>query len=459
MTATDERVDIATPSPADPERALLCAAAWSAHALEEAVTVGVLGRTFNNPQHGAIWNALRVLRAKNAPTDAPALLGELQRQGDRLSLAAIALLPDILSAGTLASTAGYHAQTVVERARARDGKTLAMRLGQMYDQPDVDHAAIAGLLREHLEDEEAKVSTAAVPNIDELLSGDDPEHDWLIPGLLERGDRLILTGPEGGGKSTFLRQLSVMCASGIHPFLLEPITPLHVLVVDLENSRRQTRRETRPLRIKVGRQLDPDNLHIEVRIQGIDLTQAADVDWLHRTIDTLKPDLLVTGPVYKMANGDPNEEKSAKPVAMALDRMRAEHDVAVLLEAHSAKAPAGQKRRPKEPYGWSGWMRWPEFGIHLDDDGTVTHWRGMREQRDWPELLLRGGSWPWMPARTEPDHRWALIHQAITAAGEVPSNRELARLTGIAETSVRRLIEANSRRLAALIEHLGDDTE
>ena len=40
----------------------------------------------------------------------------------------------------------------------------------------------------------------------------DVSYDWAIPGLLERGDRLILTGSEGGGKTTMLRQIAVMAA-------------------------------------------------------------------------------------------------------------------------------------------------------------------------------------------------------------------------------------------------------
>jgi hypothetical protein len=47
-----------------------------------------------------------------------------------------------------------------------------------------------------------------------------------------------------------------------------------------------------------------------------------------------------------------------------------ETDCAVILEAHAAKAPTGTKKRPHEPYGWSGWLRWPEVGLWLDKDGS-----------------------------------------------------------------------------------------
>jgi RecA-family ATPase len=40
----------------------------------------------------------------------------------------------------------------------------------------------------------------------------------VIPGLLERRDRLMLTGEEGLGKSYLLRQIAVMAAAGLDPF-------------------------------------------------------------------------------------------------------------------------------------------------------------------------------------------------------------------------------------------------
>lgn len=41
------------------------------------------------------------------------------------------------------------------------------------------------------------------PSLADLLAGRD-EHDWLVPGLLERGERIVLTGMEGLGKALAL---------------------------------------------------------------------------------------------------------------------------------------------------------------------------------------------------------------------------------------------------------------
>ncbi|MGH8882567.1 MAG: AAA family ATPase, partial [Stackebrandtia sp.] len=79
-----------------------------------------------------------------------------------------------------------------------------------------------------------------------IAAGDEP-YEWVVPGLLERGDRLILTGFEGLGKSMLIRQMATMMAAGLDPFKWTEMPPVRVLLIDLENSKRQSRRRFRPL--------------------------------------------------------------------------------------------------------------------------------------------------------------------------------------------------------------------
>lgn len=297
-------------------------------------------------------------------------------------------------------------------------------------------------------------------DLDQFLAIPEPEYDWLIPGLLERGDRVIITGVEGTGKSTLLRQIGVQVAAGIHPFTLEEMAPKRVLLIDVENPERLVRRALRPLRISAGDHLLPGFFIPITWSEGIDLRQADDVQRLANVIAELGVDLLITGPSYKMASGDPTAEETAKTVAVALDRLRTEFDFSLILEAHQPYAASGTTKRAERPYGASLWSRWPEFGLHIAPEGELRHWRGDRDQRDWPKALQRGGKWPWTAVTDARGVTFARILEETRAAGRKLSSRELAdALGGAHHTTIMRAIKANQAAYDALIADLELDDE
>ncbi|MGH9053353.1 MAG: AAA family ATPase [Acidimicrobiia bacterium] len=280
------------------------------------------------------------------------------------------------------------------------------------------------------------------PDIDEFLAAGEPDRAWLVPGLLDRGERLILTGPEGAGKSTLLLQLAVQLATGIHPFSLAPIDPVRVLLIDLENSARHVRRQLRPLRVQAGNRLDPRYVVPVVRSEGVDVLHRPDAEWLAERVAVNGPDVLICGPLYKLAGGDPTSEEVARRVAGLLDRFRVEFGVTVLIEAHQ---PYGSSvgARPRRPYGASLWSRWPDFGLNLSPHGVVTHWRGARDEREWPAVLIRGGEWPWTAAAASGEALWGRIVEFLETADGRPSMRGLASALGASKSSVQRALDAH----------------
>jgi hypothetical protein len=270
-------------------------------------------------------------------------------------------------------------------------------------------------------DRAAVKTTGPDPDVYALLGEPEAEFDYLVPELLERRDRMMLTGTEGTGKSELLRQFSVLSASGLHPFSLEPIDAIRVLMIDFENSRRHVKRKLYPLVVKG--QPQEGNLIVLIRSEGIDLGRPEDVEWLTERVAVNQPDLMCLGPLYKMSRGDPSSEEDAQAVSSSLDQIRADHDVAILLEAHSPHAANGGPR-PIRPIGSSLWLRWPEFGLHLAENGQLKPWRGSRDERAFPVMLRRDGEWPWTPAPDE--ELGARIEAALRkhlGAGEDPGAR------------------------------------
>lgn len=245
----------------------------------------------------------------------------------------------------------------------------------------------------------------------ELLDGSDA-HDWLVPGLLERGDRMILTGMEGLGKSVLVTQIAVCMAAGLHPFTALPLgrgnRGLRVLVVDCENSRLQSRRRFRSM---VRRANGPagwqSNLRIELRPQGINLL-GRDAAWLEQRVAVNAPDILAIGPLYRLHFSNMNDELAARELVAVLDGIRTRHGVALISEAHAGHERDSSGERRLRPTGSSLFLRWPEFGFGLSKakgaEGEhpklvdVIAWRGSREERQWPKQLTHSdGPVPWAP--------------------------------------------------------------
>lgn len=240
-----------------------------------------------------------------------------------------------------------------------------------------------------------------------LLNGEDEPYDWLIPGIIEREDRVIVTGDEGYGKSTLLRQIALSACIGENTLTDQPInthSPIRVLYIDLENPRRHVVREIRKLRALLEAHTETMRFALHLDTAGMVLDDPRDRDkdraLVTALLDAHKPDLLIIGPLYKMMGGDPTEERDARELARFLDLIRGRYHCALIIEAH---APHNQIR----PYGWSGWKRWPERGIHLNNEGQLTNWRGTRGDSVWPSALKRAvprevPQWPWVPRITEP---------------------------------------------------------
>ncbi|RKN40769.1 ATP-binding protein [Streptomyces hoynatensis] len=369
---------------------------------------------FYERRHEDIFNGIGRMHATGQPIDPITLAKHLADSGDLARVGGPGYIHQLARAVPTAANGEYYAEIVEDRYLRRELiklGTSVVTMGYATDDDTYDLVERAVAMARELRDRGQATDDLPTEDLLDFVQHED-NYDWIVPGLLERGDRLILTASEGGGKSTLLRQIAVCLAAGIHPF--DPATytdPVRVLVLDCENGEPASRRKYRPLlnaaeRAKRG--LRRGQFHIECRPAGVDLTRPADRAWVMRRVERLMPDVLIVGPVYRLHAGNPNDEELARKVSVVIDEARATAGCAVLMEAHSPHGgPVGP--RSLRPLGSSLWMRWPEFGFGLrpvEDEKSaanepgargrrVVPWRGMRDERDWPQFVKQGQSWPW----------------------------------------------------------------
>ena len=223
----------------------------------------------------------------------------------------------------------------------------------------------------------------------------DP-YDWLIDGLLERQERVVIVAAEGVGKTTLARQIAICAGAGVHPFTYMEIPPIRTLFVDLENPeriiRRQARKLVESLRINYGKR--PGEADLYTKPDGINILNTKDRELLERQIVKTDAQLLVLGPIYKSYIDPGNRSSTAliTEVCTYFDYLRDNYGVTLWLEHHAplGNALTGRDMRPADS---AVWMRWPEFGFGITRDPTTMEkeyeWKGFREPRDERNFPLR----------------------------------------------------------------------
>lgn len=362
---------------------------------------------FYRPEHEAIWHTFSTLERAGKAVDAVTVQAVLGT--DRIGMAARAALPDIVTMFVPAASVVSHAEIVHGWAIRRRLASEARGVASAALNPSLNPTSYAADVATRF----ASIRDAGLPDtttaltLRELLSTEDDEPDWLIPHLLERRDRLMLTGAEGGGKSYLLRQIAVCAAAGLDPFDSRRIKPLTTVIIDAENTDRQVKRKARPIAQWAARigQEPYDRVTIDCK-NRMDITADRSLAEIHQLLDAVQPDLVVIGPLYRLVPRALQSDDEATPVLAALDTIR-DRGIGLLIEAHAGHSTGDGGKRNLRPRGSSALLGWPEFGYGMAPESRtvadLVPWRGDRDERAWPDQLKRDHMSPrWVPV----DQNW-----------------------------------------------------
>jgi len=408
-------LDRVPPNDVEAEQAILGAVLLSSTALD--LVGDLLPERFYRPAHVLLFATCRELAARSEPIDPITVSAHLQQRGQLQRAGGAAYLHGLVQCVPTVANAGHYAAIVEECALRREGIQAALStVESLYGgQGPAAEAMENGVERLRAARDRRPVPTAPPPSLTDFLDEAD-EPQWVVPGLLARWDRLIVTGGEGCGKSLLARQLAVRTAAGLHPWTRDRIASQRCLLVDVENNAGQVRPWLRQMHHAAQAEGAADGsaerLFVEVGAQ-LDLQSPADRAWLLRKVEASRPDIVAIGPLYKLTSGKPNEEEPARVVMSALEAVRTASDgAALIIEGHAPHQQPGSPRRDLRPLGSSLWMRWPEFGFGLAPAAGkaaeavgLTDWRPWRggrcgpgADRQWPARFMRGSRWPWQAA-------------------------------------------------------------
>ena len=366
--------------------------------------------------------AIRSMDASGEPVDIVTLAAEMDRRGTLQRIGGSVALHELRAELVTATNVDYYAALLRSETRLRMARDAAEVVTRAFASGEAESPeqvweirdAAEGKIPPPFDDQQIDRSLAA------FMRSEDSDTRWIIPGLVARGERIVITGGEGLGKGVLLRQLAASAASGWHPFGAVRFEPVRVLYVDLENPRPAIKETF----WTCGRALNWDYSLVEMRYEpdGIDLLGSGTA-WLHQVVGDFAPDMVVIGPAYKaIGDGDEKDGVTISRLLRRLDQVRRRHDVALLIEQHSPHEAQGQQRTVR-PIGSSLWRRWCDIGIGIkphdmakedksDQEIAATEdrpswmdiarWKPSRGPRDWPRQIRYGGrnQLPWIPAGT-----------------------------------------------------------
>ena len=305
----------------------------------------------------------------------------------------------------LYSTATYCANGVREAANRRRLESTLNRALSMSVNMNRDVDEILATLTTELDTTHANISSGLTTvDFNDVINAQDDLRPWIMPNMLRTNERMIITGPEGGGKSVLVAQMCLGASMGINTLSagMDKHEPLRVLMLDVENDRLQVRNNMRKI-YPTLREMNDVQPSIEwIDCQYTDLSDPVEQQKVVRIAKEKRPQLMYMGSLYRLAPEGDKVDAAFTHISRTVDRIRSETGSSVLLEAHAGHGLSND-RNGMRPYGSSMWLRWPEFGFGMvrhkqSNNIELKNWRGNRsDDRQWPAGLRRGSVLPWQP--------------------------------------------------------------
>jgi hypothetical protein len=359
--------DRVLPHNLDAERSILGAILLHDDALPIAAATISPGDFFRDA-HIRIFLAMMTLQARGTAIDLVTLHHALTESGHLDAVGGPAYLAALVDGVPRSTNVDAYAHIVKDLAlRRRLVHAATKALAAAYER-DADIEAIRATA---LQDFTLLVEpTRATPlpvlqTARELSARPDPAtSDQLLGPLIIRGQRHLIGGHTGRGKTSLILGLLKAMLTRTPYLGFEPHTQTpRILVIDAEQGIRTIKRRLRETDLH-----DRDDLVYLCVPGGITLdTSAAERAALDAYLRDGQFDVVVASPLYKLHNGDSNEERAAVDLMKLFDRWRDLYGFASIFEMHCRKPPpVGAHLTMHDFFGSSAYLRGAEIVIGID---------------------------------------------------------------------------------------------
>jgi len=175
--------------------------------------------------------------------------------------------------------------------------------------------------------------------VEELLKREPAEPDWLVRGMIARGQKILIQGPPKQMKTWFVLSLLKALSRGENvcgvPFWKTTVSGIKAVMVEEEHS-------TNALIQRVQQSLaGTSNIVIPHRTGVKLLPKNPEFEDLLKFIDEFRPDLLVLDPLRSFFDGDENDSSVMQQVFAPLNLLLRKYPhMAVVVVDHTAKKPS-----------------------------------------------------------------------------------------------------------------------
>ena len=213
--------------------------------------------------------------------------------------------------------------------------------------------------------------------MDNFLSLESEGIDYLIPGLLPRGETVLCAGLPKSGKTLLAIDAGFAIATGESQFLGETVQQGRVLLISVDESAQSTKAKL----LKRGfRPRDAENVAVMI---GWDISQ---LDELEARLEDFRPDLVIIDSLKRITVGREISENSAEfaDVIYTLKELIGRYGAASILIHHSNKnqdATGVSKVRGSTAIAGAVWGIWQLDIPESEDDSNGKPRKGKSKQK------------------------------------------------------------------------------